>query len=41
MSNFTTKLIENLSNNVPVEEIFRAELEKAFNQLLETSGLAF
>ena len=36
MSNFTTELIKNLSNNVSVEEIFRIELEKAFNQLLET-----
>ena len=31
MSNFTTELIKNLSNNVSVEEIFRIELEKAFN----------
>ena len=30
MSNFTTELIKNLSNNVSVEKIFRAELEKAF-----------
>ena len=36
MPNFTTELIINLSNNVSVEEIFRTELEKAFNQLLET-----
>ena len=36
MSNFTTELIKNLSNNVPVEDIFRVEPEKAFNQLLET-----
>ena len=36
MSNFTTELIKNLANNVSVEEIFRIELEKAFNQLLET-----
>ena len=36
MSNFTTELIKNLSNNMSVEEIFRIELEKAFNQLLET-----
>jgi transposase-like protein len=36
MSNFTTELIKNLSNNVSIEEIFRVELEKAFNQLLET-----
>ena len=36
MSNFTTELIKNLSNNISVEEIFRVELEKAFNQLLET-----
>ena len=41
MSNFTTKLIKNLSNNVSVEEIFRAELEKAFNQLLETELACF
>ena len=34
MSNFTTELIKNLSNNVSVEEIFHAELEKAVNQLL-------
>ena len=31
MSNFTTELIKNLANNVSVEEIFRIELEKAFN----------
>jgi len=36
MSNFTTELIKNLANNMSVEEIFRVELEKAFNQLLET-----
>ena len=36
MYDFTTELIKNLSNNVSVEEIFRVELEKAFNQLLET-----
>ena len=36
MSDFTTGLIKNLSNNVSVEEIFRIELEKAFNLLLET-----
>ncbi len=41
MSNFTTELIKNLSNNVSVEEIFRAELEKAFNQLLETELACF
>ena len=32
---------KNLSNNVSVEEIFRAELEKAFNQLLETELACF
>ena len=36
MYDFTTELIKNLSNNMSVEEIFRIELEKAFNQLLET-----
>ena len=36
MYDFTTELIKNLSNNISVEEIFRVELEKAFNQLLET-----
>ena len=36
MSDFTTELIKSQANNVSVEEIFRAELEKAFNQLLET-----
>ena len=36
MYDFTTELIKNLSNNVSVKEIFRIELEKAFNQLLET-----
>ena len=36
MYDFTTELIKNLSNNVSIEEIFRVELEKAFNQLLET-----
>ena len=41
MSNFTTELIKNLSNNVSVEEIFRIELEKAFNQLLETELACF
>lgn len=41
MSNFTTELIKNLSNNVSVKEIFRAELEKAFNQLLETELACF
>ena len=35
MSNYTTELIKNLSNNVSVEEIFRSQLEKVFNQLLE------
>jgi len=34
MNNFTTKLAELLSNNVPVEELFRSELENAVNQLL-------
>ena len=38
---FTTELIKNLSNNVSVEEIFRAELEKAFYQLLETELACF
>ena len=41
MSDFTTELIKNLSNNVFVEEIFRVELEKAFNQLLETELACF
>ncbi len=41
MSNFTTELIKNLSNNVSVEEFFRVELEKAFNQLLETESDCF
>ena len=41
MSNFTTELIKNLSNNMSVEEIFRIELEKAFNQLLETELACF
>ncbi len=36
MPNYTTELIKNLSNSVSVEEIFRSELEKAFNRLLET-----
>lgn len=41
MYDFTTELIKNLSNNVSVEKIFRAELEKAFNQLLETELACF
>ncbi len=41
MSNYTTELIKNLSNNVSVEEIFRSELEKVFNQLLETEWDCF
>ena len=36
MYDFTTELIKNLSKNVSVKEIIRIELEKAFNQLLET-----
>ena len=41
MSDFTTELIQNLSNNVSVEEIFRVELEKAFYQLLEAELACF
>ena len=36
MSNYITERIKNLLNNVSVEQIFRSELEKVFNQLLET-----
>ena len=35
MYNFTTELIKNPSNNMCIEEIFRAEHEKAFNHRLE------
>ena len=35
MFNYTIELIKNLLNNVSVEEIFRGELEKVFNQFLE------
>ena len=41
MYDFTTELIKNLSNNVSVKEIFRIELEKSFNQLLETELACF
>ena len=38
---FTTELIKNPSNNVSVEEIFRVELEKTFNQLPERELACF
>lgn len=41
MNDFTTELIKNLSNNVSIEEIFRSELEKAINKLLETELTCF
>ena len=35
MNNFNTKLIENLMKGNDVREIFRNELEKAINKILE------